>query len=103
MSIHRVGAFAKQAIKQPVVFASGENIYTVYRIDEYCSTSRITTQSIYINTRGREIVSMSRLFQPLAVGPTKLEHRVAMAPLTRYRFDDDWNASAMKDMIIGTA
>jgi hypothetical protein len=46
---------------------------------------------------------MSRLFQPLTVGPTKLEHRVAMAPLTRYRWDDDWTASSMKDMIIGTA
>lgn len=31
-----------------------------------------------------------------------LEHRVAMAPLTRYRWGDDWNTTGMKDMIIGT-
>lgn len=38
---------------------------------------------------------MSRLFQPLALGTTKLEHRIAMAPLTRYRMDDDWNATSL--------
>lgn len=32
---------------------------------------------------------MSRLFEPLAIGSTSLEHRVVMAPLTRYRCDDD--------------
>ena len=44
---------------------------------------------------------MSRLFQPLSVGPVTLQHRVAMAPLTRYRWGDDWDATGMKDMIIG--
>jgi 2,4-dienoyl-CoA reductase-like NADH-dependent reductase (Old Yellow Enzyme family) len=44
---------------------------------------------------------MSRLFQPLLVGPVTLQHRVAMAPLTRYRWGDDWDATGMKDMIIG--
>lgn len=38
---------------------------------------------------------MSRLFQPLTVGPTRLEHRVAMAPLTRYRMDDDYTATPL--------
>ena len=38
---------------------------------------------------------MSRLFEPLALGVTTLDHRVAMAPLTRYRMDDDWNATAL--------
>ncbi|WZH48394.1 NADPH2 dehydrogenase [Fusarium acuminatum] len=32
---------------------------------------------------------MSRLFEPLAIGSTSLEHRVVMAPLTRYRCDDN--------------
>lgn len=32
---------------------------------------------------------MSRLFQPLKVGPLELGHRIAMAPLTRYRMDDE--------------
>ena len=45
---------------------------------------------------------MSRLFQPLSVGPITMQHRVAMAPLTRYRWGDDWDATGMKDMIIGT-
>lgn len=45
---------------------------------------------------------MSRLFQPLSMGPITLQHRVAMAPLTRYRWGDDWDATGMKDMIIGT-
>ena len=44
---------------------------------------------------------MSRLFQPLSVGPITMQHRVAMAPLTRYRWGDDWDATGMKDMIIG--
>ena len=33
---------------------------------------------------------MTKLFTPLDIGPVKLKHRVAMAPLTRYRCDDDW-------------
>lgn len=32
---------------------------------------------------------MSKLFTPLKVGSLELGHRVAMAPLTRYRADDD--------------
>lgn len=44
---------------------------------------------------------MSRLFQPILVGPTALEHRVAMAPLTRYRWGDDWDATGTKSMIKG--
>lgn len=32
---------------------------------------------------------MPKLFQPLAIGSTKLGHRLAMAPLTRFRCDDD--------------
>ncbi|KAJ4982719.1 NADPH2 dehydrogenase [Stagonosporopsis vannaccii] len=35
-------------------------------------------------------MEMSRLFQPLILGPHELKHRIAMAPLTRYRMDDDW-------------
>ncbi|OLN81109.1 Chanoclavine-I aldehyde reductase 2 [Colletotrichum chlorophyti] len=31
----------------------------------------------------------TKLFQPLKVGNTELSHRVVMAPLTRYRADDD--------------
>jgi 2,4-dienoyl-CoA reductase-like NADH-dependent reductase (Old Yellow Enzyme family) len=38
---------------------------------------------------------MSRLFEPLAVGTTRLGHRVAMAPLTRYRMDDEFKATPM--------
>lgn len=34
--------------------------------------------------------NMSRLFQPLKIGDFEVEHRVMMAPLTRYRCDDDW-------------
>ncbi|KAI1864091.1 uncharacterized protein JN550_009111 [Neoarthrinium moseri] len=33
---------------------------------------------------------MSKLFQPLQVGTVQLGNRCAMAPLTRYRCDDDW-------------
>ena len=33
---------------------------------------------------------MSKLFEPIRVGSMTLSHRVAMAPLTRYRCDDDW-------------
>ncbi|SMR63252.1 unnamed protein product [Zymoseptoria tritici ST99CH_3D1] len=32
---------------------------------------------------------MTNLFQPLEVGGTKLQHRLVMAPLTRYRADDN--------------
>lgn len=38
---------------------------------------------------------MSKLFQPLAIGSTKLGHRLAMAPLTRFRCDDDWIPTEM--------
>lgn len=31
----------------------------------------------------------SKLFEPLQVGPNKLAHRMVMAPLTRFRADDD--------------
>ena len=31
----------------------------------------------------------SRLFAPLKLGKSQLQHRIAMAPLTRYRADDD--------------
>jgi NADPH2 dehydrogenase len=33
---------------------------------------------------------MSRLFEPVNLGTSKLGHRLAMAPLTRYRSSDDW-------------
>lgn len=33
--------------------------------------------------------STSRLFQPLQLGNASLEHRIAMAPLTRFRADDN--------------
>ncbi|KAK3303870.1 uncharacterized protein B0T15DRAFT_417530 [Chaetomium strumarium] len=33
---------------------------------------------------------MSTLFKPLKVGEAQLGHRVAMAPLTRFRSDDNW-------------
>ncbi|KAI3324633.1 NADH:flavin oxidoreductase/NADH oxidase [Xylariaceae sp. AK1471] len=33
---------------------------------------------------------MSKLFKPMRVGSVTLGHRVAMAPLTRYRCDDNW-------------
>lgn len=46
-------------------------------------------------------MTSSRLFQPLAVGRTQLGHRIAMAPLTRYRWGDDWDATDTKDMIKG--
>ncbi|KAI0147337.1 NADH:flavin oxidoreductase/NADH oxidase [Xylariaceae sp. FL1272] len=32
---------------------------------------------------------MSKLFKPLSIGSSKLEHRVAMAPLTRLRADEE--------------
>jgi len=38
---------------------------------------------------------MTKLFQPLTVGDVKLGHRVAMAPLTRYRMGDDYKATPM--------
>lgn len=52
-------------------------------------------------TARRQGIVMSRLFQPISVGPTALEHRVAMAPLTRYRWGDDWDATGTKSMIKG--
>ncbi len=33
---------------------------------------------------------MSKLLTPMKVGEAELSHRIAMAPLTRYRCDDDW-------------
>ncbi|KXJ96208.1 NADH:flavin oxidoreductase/NADH oxidase [Microdochium bolleyi] len=33
---------------------------------------------------------MTRLFQPLKVGNVELDHRIMLAPLTRYRCDDEW-------------
>jgi 2,4-dienoyl-CoA reductase-like NADH-dependent reductase (Old Yellow Enzyme family) len=33
---------------------------------------------------------MSKLFEPLEVGGCQLKHRMVMAPLTRYRADDNW-------------
>ncbi|KAF6822237.1 nadh:flavin oxidoreductase nadh oxidase family protein [Colletotrichum musicola] len=38
---------------------------------------------------------MSKLFSPLKVGPLQLGHRLALAPLTRYRAEDDWTPTAM--------
>ncbi|KAJ4252738.1 hypothetical protein NW762_010644 [Fusarium torreyae] len=38
---------------------------------------------------------MSQLFEPLTIGSTSLEHRVVMAPLTRYRCDDDHCPTSM--------
>ncbi|KAK5657818.1 hypothetical protein OQA88_2891 [Cercophora sp. LCS_1] len=35
------------------------------------------------------MASSSRLFQPLKIGTMSLQHRIAMAPLTRYRATDD--------------
>ncbi|KAK7748279.1 hypothetical protein SLS62_008739 [Diatrype stigma] len=34
--------------------------------------------------------SMSKLFEPIRVGRVNLRHRVALAPLTRFRADDEW-------------
>ncbi|EXJ96518.1 NADPH2 dehydrogenase [Capronia coronata CBS 617.96] len=38
---------------------------------------------------------MTKLFEPLKVGPVTLGHRVVMAPLTRYRCDDQWTPTAI--------
>lgn len=46
-------------------------------------------------TKSVSPAEMSRLFTPLTVGDVKLDHRVAMAPLTRYRMDDDFKATPM--------
>ncbi|KAK0636965.1 hypothetical protein B0T17DRAFT_504358 [Bombardia bombarda] len=35
-------------------------------------------------------VEESKLFQPLTVGTSKLQHRIAMAPLTRCRADENY-------------
>jgi len=32
--------------------------------------------------------SIPKLFQPIRVGTTNLQHRVVLAPMTRYRADD---------------
>jgi hypothetical protein len=41
------------------------------------------------------LLEMSKLFEPLEIGSARLGHRVAMAPLTRYRCDNDWMPTAM--------
>ena len=33
---------------------------------------------------------MSKLFTPLTSGPLRLQHRIVMAPLTRYRADSNF-------------
>lgn len=33
---------------------------------------------------------MTKLFKPLSIGGSEHAHRIVMAPLTRYRCDDDW-------------
>ncbi|EFQ27347.1 NADH:flavin oxidoreductase/NADH oxidase [Colletotrichum graminicola] len=38
---------------------------------------------------------MSKLFSPLAVGSVHLSNRLALAPLTRYRADDEWTPTPM--------
>ncbi|KAI8628999.1 NADH:flavin oxidoreductase/NADH oxidase [Xylariaceae sp. FL1651] len=38
---------------------------------------------------------MTKLFKPMRVGAINLDHRVVMAPLTRYRNDDDWVPQAI--------
>ncbi|KAL1870816.1 hypothetical protein VTK73DRAFT_2408 [Phialemonium thermophilum] len=38
---------------------------------------------------------MTKLFDPVKVGPAGLEHRLVMAPLTRYRCDDEWTPTSM--------
>ncbi|KAF7552862.1 hypothetical protein G7Z17_g4042 [Cylindrodendrum hubeiense] len=38
---------------------------------------------------------MTKLFEPLTVGSTELGHRLVMAPLTRFRCDDDWLPTEM--------
>jgi len=45
---------------------------------------------------------MTKLFQPLTVGDVKLGHRVAMAPLTRYRMGDDYKATPMNKGTLNT-
>lgn len=41
------------------------------------------------------LLEMSKLFAPLEIGSARLGHRVVMAPLTRYRCDNDWMPTAM--------
>jgi NADPH2 dehydrogenase len=33
---------------------------------------------------------MTKLFKPLKIGACQLQHRLVMAPLTRYRVDDSY-------------
>ncbi|EXF79067.1 NADH:flavin oxidoreductase/NADH oxidase [Colletotrichum fioriniae PJ7] len=40
---------------------------------------------------------MSKLFTPLAIGPIQLSNRLALAPLTRYRADDEWTPTPMME------
>lgn len=51
--------------------------------------------SIETNHSETETVIMSRLFKSVMMGSIDLDHRIAMAPLTRYRMDDDWKATPM--------
>lgn len=46
--------------------------------------------------------TMSRLFEPVRVGAIELDHRIAMAPLTRYRMDDNWEATPMSQGVYTT-
>ncbi|KAH6987143.1 hypothetical protein EDB80DRAFT_756284 [Ilyonectria destructans] len=43
----------------------------------------------------RILIEREPSFQPLAIGSTKLGHRLAMAPLTRFRCDYDWIPTEM--------
>jgi NADPH2 dehydrogenase len=38
---------------------------------------------------------MSKLFRPLEVADSHLQHRMVMAPLTRFRADENYNPTAM--------
>ncbi|KAK1479500.1 NADH:flavin oxidoreductase/NADH oxidase [Colletotrichum cuscutae] len=40
---------------------------------------------------------MSKLFTPLNIGPNQLSNRLALAPLTRYRADDEWTPTPMME------
>ncbi|GKT43567.1 chanoclavine-I aldehyde reductase fgaOx3 [Colletotrichum spaethianum] len=40
---------------------------------------------------------MSKLFSPLTVGSLQLSNRLALAPLTRYRADDEWTPTPMME------
>jgi NADPH2 dehydrogenase len=44
---------------------------------------------------------MSKLFQPLEVAGCHLKHRMVMAPLTRFRADDDYVPTDMMKGVFG--